>query len=168
MRIIFTILLFVGCISAFAEHIPAGSKSISMSSPMFDYTQSGNHFDLGLEADLNLGYFFFNNLEVFFSLGEPKLDDSYYTDYGKTEFDIGLGFYYHYPFNNNFSVFSGASLVHGAQSLSNIPFDLGVEVFLVKNAALRITNRFLYYFDDIVNEAKDNTIYLKFGLAVYI
>ena len=166
MRIIFTILLFFSSIITFAKNIPAGSKSLSISSFMADYKSTGNHFDLCFESDLNLGYFFLDNLEVFFGFGESKVEFL-----GETSgSDIGLGVYYHYPFKSRLSFFTGTTFAHntGSYSLMNMTFDLGAEVFLTENIALRIANRFLYYFDDDVNEPKDNTMYLKFGLACYL
>jgi len=166
MRIIFTILLFFSSINTFAKNIPAGSKSISISSFMADYQKTGNHFDLCFESDLNLGYFFLNNLEVFFSFGESKVD---YFDVSSGS-DIGLGVYYHYPFKSKLSIFTGTTFAHNidSYSLMNMTVDLGAEVFLLENTALRIANRFLYYFDDDINDPKDNTMYLRFGLACYL
>jgi hypothetical protein len=165
MRIIFTIFLFFSPIITFAKNIPAGTKSIGLSSFMADYKRTGNHFDLCFESDLNLGYFFLNNLEVSFSFSESKVE--YLEDISGS--DIGLGIYYHYPFKSKLSFFTGTMFSHntGTSVLNNMTFDLGAEVFLLENTALRISNRFLYYFDDYVNEPKDNTMYLKFGIASY-
>jgi hypothetical protein len=166
MRIIFTIFLFFSSIITFARNYPAGTKSISISSFMADYKKTGNHFDLCFESDLSLGYFFLNNLEVFFGFGESKVE--YLEEISGS--DIGLGVFYHYPFKSKLSFFTGTTFAHntGSDLLRNMTFDLGAEVFITENTALRIANRFLYYFDDYINEPKDNTMYLKFGLACYL
>ncbi len=165
MRIILSFFLFLSPVITFAGNYPAGTKSINVSSFIADYKRTGNHFDLCFVSDLNLGYFFLNNLEVSLSFGESKVE--YINEVAESE--IGLGVYYYYPFKSKLSFLTGTTFTHnfGSYSLMNITADLGAEVFLTENIALRITNRFLYYFDDYVNEPKDNTMYLKFDLASY-
>jgi len=166
MRVILSILLFFSPIITFARNYPAGTKSMGASSFVADYKSAGNYFDLCFEPDINLGYFFLNNLEAFFSFSESKVE--YLENIAGS--DIGLGIYYHYPFKSRLSFFTGTIFSHntGTSMLDNMTYDLGTEIFLLENTALRISNRFLYYFDDEINGPKDNTMYLKFGLACYL
>lgn len=165
MRRTFIIIFLVSFINLFAQEIPIGTKSIGMSSLIIDFKQSGTHFELGFEPDLSISYFIKNNLEVFFNLGVTKVD----IEAKDSHFDIALGSYYHYPLTNNFYIFTGAMVGYNNSSFSliHIPIDIGIEVFITKNTALRVWGRYLFYFNDYINEYKDNTEYLKFGLATY-
>jgi len=146
MRKILAVLMLVCVLGLFAQ-IPAGTKSVAL------LTGGTNDLlaeegDLEFDLELNAGYFIMDALEVDAIIG--------LMNYGDMEFNLGLGFLYHMPLSPMLGLYGGAAFIFGTQdvvvvedgvpelkeSTMNIPIDLGLELFLTENNAVRIANRF--------------------------
>jgi len=149
MRKILGVLMLVCVLGLFAQ-IPAGTKSVAL------LTGGTNDLlaeegDLEFDLELNAGYFIMDALEVDAILG---IDSD--IDAGDMGFNLGLGFLYHMPLSPMLGLYGGAAFIFGTQdvvvvedgvpelkeSTMNIPIDLGLELFLTENNAVRIANRF--------------------------
>jgi hypothetical protein len=154
MRKILVILMFVCVLGLFAR-IPAGTKSISI----FD-AEIGDLLaeDFEYTIEVYLGYFIIDGLEINALVGAWGTNEDL-----TSAVWIGLGAFYHYPLNQMLGLYGGATANSGNGIKLAIPIDLGLEIFLTKNNAIRIANRFTLNFDTGV----ENTDEILLGMVHY-
>jgi hypothetical protein len=146
MRKMLAVLLLVCALGLFAQ-IPAGTKSVAvLTGSTSDFLAEEGDFEFGLQA--NVGYFIMDALEIDAILGVMN--------YGDMEFELGLGALYHMPLSPMLGLYLGGAFVFGTsdvmvveddvpelkESTMDIPIDVGLELFLTENNAVRIANRF--------------------------
>jgi hypothetical protein len=169
MRKILAVLLLVCAFSLFAQ-IPAGTKSVAvLTGEIGDLL--ADDFDYEIEA--NAGYFLMDALEIdaILGLNGSTVEDS------DMNFKLGLGALYHMPLTPMFGLYGGAAFVYNTEDVSvviddvlevkentiGVPVDVGVEVFLTQNNAVRIANRFTLN----LTEGIDNTDKIMIGTVHY-
>lgn len=158
MRKILAVLLLVCALGLFAQ-IPAGTKSVAvLMGSTSDFLGDGDFmFDLFIEG----GYFIMDGLEVDAIIG--------IMNYGDMEFNLGIGALYHFPISPMIGLYGGAAFVYSTldfgleENTMSVPIDLGFEIFLTPNNAIRIANRFSLN----LTEGMDNTDNVVLGTVHY-
>ncbi len=144
MRKILAVLMLVCALGLFAQ-IPAGTKSVAVltggTSDVLDSV--GFNYDI----DVNGGYFLMDALEIDLILGlhGSTVEDS------DMNFGVGLGALYHMPLSPMLGLYGGAAFIYSTEDVvtdegiedndMNIPIDIGLELFLTQNNAVRLANR---------------------------
>ncbi len=153
MRKILVVLMLVCALGLFAQ-IPAGTKSVAVLAG-----GTGDILDsLGFEynIDINAGYFLMDALEIDAILSFMGTTVDLPEGVDASVFGVGLGVLYHMPLSPMFGLYGGAAFVYSTEdaivveddvpelkdNTMNIPIDIGLEIFLTQNNAVRIANRY--------------------------
>jgi len=157
MRKILGVLMLVCVLGLFAQ-IPAGTKSVAvLTGGTSDLLGDG---DLEYEIDINAGYFIMDALEVDAILGLDSDEDA-----GDMGFNLGIGLLYHMPLSPMLGLYGGAAFTYmtAYDGIMAVPIDVGIELFLTENNAIRIANRFQLNME----EEADNTDQIVIGTVHY-
>ena len=168
MRKILAVLMLVCALGLFAQ-IPAGTKSVAVLTGGVGDLMADD-FMYGLEA--NAGYFIMDGLEIDAILGFMGST----ADEVDMEFGLGLGLLYHMPMSPMFGLYGGAAFLFTTEdvmviedgvpelkeSTMDIPIDIGIEIFLTPNNAIRLANRF-----NLSLIGEDNTDNVVIGTVHY-
>lgn len=157
MRKILGVLMLVCVLGLFAQ-IPAGTKSVALlTGGTSDLLGDG---DLEYEVDINGGLFIMDALEVDAILGIDSDEDA-----GDMGFNLGLGILYHMPLSEMLGLYGGAAFTYmtAFDGIMAVPIDIGLELFLTENNAVRIANRFQLNLE----EGADNTDQIMIGTVHY-
>jgi hypothetical protein len=144
MRKILAVLMLVCALGLFAQ-IPAGTKSVTvLTGGTGDILADGGFYYM---LEVNGGYFLMDNLEIDVILGLMGAT----VDGVDMEFGVGLGAMYHMPLSAMLGLYAGAAFIYSTEDVltddgiedndMNIPIDVGLELFLTPNNAVRIGNR---------------------------
>jgi hypothetical protein len=158
MRKILVVLMLVCAVGLFAQ-IPAGTKSVAILTGGTSDILDSLGFDYNI--DINAGYFIMDGLEIDAILG---LMGSTYEG-SEMNFDLGLGVLYHFPISPMLGLYGGAAFVYEtiADGIMSIPIDVGLELFITQNNAIRLANSFTFY----LTEGMDNTDEIILGTVHY-
>jgi len=157
MRKILVVLMLVCVLGLFAQ-IPAGTKSVAvLTGGTSDFLAEG---DLQYNIDVNAGYFIMDALEIDAILG---LDSD--KDAGDMAFNLGLGLLYHMPLSPMLGLYGGVAFTYETayDGMMAVPIDVGLELFITQNNAVRIANRFTLN----MKEGMDNTDEIMIGTVHY-
>jgi len=157
MRKILVVLMLVCVLGLFAQ-IPAGTKSVAvLTGGTSDFLAEG---DLQYEIDVNAGYFIMDALEIDAILGLDSDEDA-----GDMAFNIGIGLLYHMPLSPMLGLYGGAAFTYSGANdgMMAVPIDVGLELFITQNNAIRIANRFTLNME----ETMDNTDQIMIGTVHY-
>ena len=153
MRKILAVLLLVCALGLFAQ-IPAGTKSVAVLTG--GTTDILDSLGFNYMLDVNGGYFLMDALEIDVILSLTGTTYDVPEGVESMIFGIGLGALYHFPLSPMLGLYGGAAFIYsnadaiveedGVPELKdntmNIPIDIGLEIFLTQNNAVRIGNRF--------------------------
>jgi hypothetical protein len=157
MRKILVVLMLVCALGLFAQ-IPAGTKSVAvLAGGVGDLL--ADDFSYGLEV--NGGYFIMDALEIDVILG--FMGSTYEGD--ELDWEVGLGVLYHFPLSPMFGLYGGAAFTYASpmDGMMAVPIDVGLEIFLTQNNAIRLANRFTLNLE----EGLDNTDEIVLGTVHY-
>jgi hypothetical protein len=163
MRKILVVLLLV-CAFGLLAQIPAGTKSIAVANVFVGSAEYGMDLladDIAYGANLNVGYFIMDALEIDAILGlmgtTIEGDD--------LDWKVGLGVLYHFPLSPMFGLYGGAAFTYASpmDGMMAIPIEAGIEVFITQNNALRVADVFTVNLEDGV----DNTDVVNIGAVHY-
>jgi len=166
MRKILVVLMLVCVLGLFAQ-IPAGTKSVAVLAG-----GTGDILDsLGFEynIDINAGYFIMDALEIDAILSFMGTTVEAPEGVETSVFGVGIGALYHMPLSPMLGLYGGAAFIfssanYGAEdSQMGVPIDVGIELFLTQNNAVRIANRFTLN----LTETMDNTDQIMIGTVHY-
>ena len=146
------------CVLGLFAQIPAGTKSVALlTGGTSDLLGDG---DLEYELDINGGLFIMDALEVDVILGIDSDEDA-----GDMGFNLGLGILYHMPLSEMLGLYGGAAFTYmtAFDGIMAVPIDVGLELFLTENNAVRIANRFQLNLE----EGADNTDAIMIGTVHY-
>ena len=154
MRKILAVLMLVCALGLFAQ-IPAGTKSVAvLSGSTSDFL--AEEADFGFGVDVVGGYFIMDGLEIDAILGLYK--------WGDMEFALGLGAIYHMPFSPTLGGYLGAAFTYEtATEAMAVPINVGVELFLTPNNAVRLGGQFTLNLE----EGADNNLNVVLGTVHY-
>jgi len=162
MRKILVVLMLVCVLGLFAQ-IPAGTKSVAvLTGGTSDFLAEG---DLQYDIQINAGYFIMDALEVDAILGldsDGSLDSLMEAEMA---FNLGLGVLYHMPLSPMLGLYGGAAFTYTSafDGAMAVPIDVGLELFLTQNNAIRIANRFTLNME----EGADNSDQIMIGTVHY-
>ncbi len=163
MRKILAVLMLVCVLGLFAQ-IPAGTKSVALlTGGTSDFLADG---DLQYNLELNAGYFIMDALEVDAILGIDSDGDYDIEEMeSKMAFNAGIGALYHMPLSPMLGLYGGAAFIFSSagDGTSAVPIDVGIELFLTENNAVRIANRFQLN----LAEGADNSDQIVIGTVHY-
>jgi hypothetical protein len=165
MRKILAVLMLVCALGLFAQ-IPAGTKSVAiLAGSVGDFLDDDDN-PLDDEIDytvmLNGGYFIIDGLEIDVILGLMGT-----TQEGvDMEFALGAGLMYHMPISPMLGAYGGAAFEYwtSGDGISMVPIDLGLEVFLTQNNAVRVGGKFTFG----ITEGLGNDLSIVLGTVHYI
>jgi hypothetical protein len=162
MRKILAVLMLVCALGLFAQ-IPAGTKSVALlTGGTSDFLAEG---DLQYNLELIAGYFIMDALEIDAMLGIDSDGDIGDDLELEMAFNLGIGALYHMPLSGMLGLYGGAAFAYssvGDGSMA-VPIDVGLELFLTENNAVRIANRFQLNLD----EGADNSDQIMIGTVHY-
>jgi len=162
MRKILAVLMLVCVLGLFAQ-IPAGTKSVALlTGGTSDLLGDG---DLEYNLELNAGYFIMDALEVDAILGidsDGDIGDDFELEMA---FNLGIGLLYHMPLSPMLGLYGGAAFTYTSafDGAMAVPIDVGLELFLTENNAVRIANRFTLNME----ENAENTDAIVIGTVHY-
>jgi hypothetical protein len=162
MRKMLAVLLLVCALGLFAQ-IPAGTKSVALlTGGTSDLLAEG---DLQYDLQLNAGYFIMDALEIDAILGidsDGDIGDDFELEMA---FNAGIGALYHMPLSPMLGLYGGAAFIFSSagDGTSAVPIDVGLELFLTENNAVRIANRFQLN----LAEGADNSDQIMIGTVHY-
>ena len=157
MRKILGVLMLVCVLGLFAQ-IPAGTKSVAV---LTGGTTDILADDFMYNLNVNAGYFIKDALEIDAILG---FMGATYEEFDM-EFGLGLGLLYHMPLSPTMGLYGGAAFTYETANdgMMAVPIDVGLELFLTENNAVRIGNRFTLNME----EGMDNTDEIMIGTVHY-
>ncbi len=158
MRKILVVLMLVCVLGLFAQ-IPAGTKSVAVLAGGTGDLLDSVGFSYGI--DVNAGYFIMDALEVDAILGFNGST----VEGVDAVFDLGIGLLYHMPLSPMLGLYGGAAFTYtsAGDGAMAVPIDVGLELFLTQNNAVRIANRFTLNME----EGADNTDKIMIGTVHY-
>ncbi len=162
MRKILAVLMLVCALGLFAQ-IPAGTKSVAVLTGGTSDILADPGFSYGLQV--YGGYFLMDGIEVDAILGFTGST----VDGVDMEFNLGIGAIYHFPLSPMLGLYGGVAFIYDTQDFGleentmSIPIDVGLELFITQNNAIRIGNRFSLN----LTENMDNTDEITLGTVHY-
>ena len=165
MRKILAVLMLVCALGLFAQ-IPAGTKSVAiLSGGIGDFLDDDDVLgdeDLIYGVNLVAGYFIIDGLEIDAILGLMGST----AEGSEMEFEVGLGVLYHMPLSPMLGLYGGAAFDYMSigDGYSAVPIDLGLEIFLTQNNAVRLGGEFTLG----ITEGMGNDLSVVLGTVHYI
>ncbi|MEO0294337.1 MAG: outer membrane beta-barrel protein [candidate division WOR-3 bacterium] len=165
MRKILVMLMLIFAVGLFAQ-IPAGTKSITVvSGAVGDFLDDDDNLlddEIVYEAGVEAGYFVINGLEIDLLLGIVGST----AEGAEVNFTVGPKVLYHFPITQMLGVYGGAGYEYNSvgDGISSIPAEVGGELFLTQNNAIRVGLGFTYY----ITEGLGMELGVKLGAVHYI
>lgn len=166
MRKILVALMLICAFGLFAQ-IPAGTKSVAVLAGGAGDILDSLGFDYNIEA--NVGYFIMDALEIDAILSFSGTTVEAPEGVETSVFGVGIGALYHMPLSPMLGLYGGAAFIfssanYGAEdSQMGVPIDVGIELFITQNNAIRLANRFTLN----LTEGMDNTDEIVLGTVHY-
>jgi hypothetical protein len=165
MRKILAVLMLVCALGLFAQ-IPAGTKSVSiLAGEIGDFLDDDDDLlddEIDYSVKLTGGYFLMDALEIdaILGLGGSTAEDS------DMELLLGIGAQYHLPMSPMLGVYVGAAFEYWTtgDGLMDVPIDLGAEIFLTPNNAVKLGGQFTLGLSD----GMGNDLSIVLGTVHYI